>query len=110
MDRAVAEDEAVEDLIDGINSRSTHKEGGGVAEYMLTSVKRVILLCLVPEFKESHKNMKQLFDLTGLTNISFLFVADFKLLLICLGCQTASASLPCPYCLVPKGEITTSVD
>ena len=41
--------------------------------------------------------------------ICYLFVADSKLLLICTGCQTSSASYPCPYCHVPLREITSSV-
>ena len=30
--------------------------------------------------------------------------------LICLSCQTSSASFPCPYCHVPLREITSTVD
>ena len=90
--------------------RSLYKGGGGIGNYKLSSVKRVILICLVPECKETHRNMKILFELTELNKISFIYVSDFKLLLTTLGCQTASASYPCPYCLVPLKDITTSVD
>ena len=98
--------------VDGVISsskRSAYKDGGGIGSYKLTSVKRVLILCIVPDCVESHANMKQLFDITCLNDISFLFVADFKLLLTCLGCQTATASFPCPYCLIPLKEITSSV-
>ena len=54
--------------------------------------------------------MKILFDLTCLNDISFLFVADYKLLLLCLGCQTATSTYPCPFCLVHLRDITSSVD
>ena len=87
--------------------RSTYKESGGIGKYKLTSVKRLIILALVPDCKETHHNMKILFDLTCLNDISFLFVADYKLLQICLGYQTATSTYPCPFCLV---HIATSVD
>ena len=90
--------------------RSSYAEGGGIGNFKLTSVKRLILLALVPSVKETHFNMSILFKLTELNNISYIFVSDFKLLLICLGCQTATSSYPCPYCLVPLRQITTSVD
>ena len=43
------------------------------------SVKRVILLCIVPDVKETHENMQLLFSLTSLNDI---------LLHICLRLQT----------------------
>ena len=106
-DNADTEDDlSTEDL----KKRATYEDGGGIGVYKLTSVKRVIMLAIVPECKETHFNMKVLFDLTQLNNISFLFVADFKQLLICLGCQTASASFPCPYYLVALKDLTPSDD
>ena len=90
--------------------RSLYKGDGGIGNYKLSSVKRVILICLVPECKETHRNMKILFELTELNKITSNYVSDFKLLLTTLGCQTANASYPCPYCLVPLKDITTSVD
>lgn len=64
------------------------------------SVKRVILLCIVPQIKETYDNVKLLFDLTNINNIPFKFVCNFELLLIINGQQTASAMYPCPYCFV----------
>ena len=92
------------------SKRSTYEEGDGIGTYKLTSVKRVIMLAIVPDCKETHKNMKTLFDLTQLNRISFLFVADFKLLLICLGCQTATSTKPCPYCLISLKQLTPDYD
>ena len=53
--------------------------------------------------------MKLLFELTKLNNISFVFLADFKLLLICLGKQTATSSYPCPYCTIVLGDMRKQV-
>ena len=44
--------------------------------------------------------MKTLFDLIRVNDIPLKFLADFKLLLIVNGLQTATASYPCPYCQV----------
>ena len=115
LDRASTEedDELVAELDGNQGSsgkRSTYKEGGGIGTFKLTSVKRLLIIAVVPDCKETHANMSILFDITKLNRISFLFVADGKLLLICLGCQTSSASYPCPYCLIPLREITASVD
>lgn len=74
----------------------------------LTSVKKLILLCVVPNIKETYDNLKILFDLTKLNNISFKFVSDFKLLLMANGQQTATASYPCPYCFVSLGSLRSS--
>lgn len=80
------------------------------SKYKFTSVKKVILLCVVPECKESYENMELLFRITDVNKIQFLFAADFKLLLITIGLQTSRSSFPCPFCLVPLRIITSSVD
>ena len=106
-----ASNEEDDDLIADLDGkRSTYKEGGGIGAFKLTSVKRLVIIAVVPDCKETYANMSILFDITNLNRISFLFVADNKLLLICLGCQTSSASFPCPYCHVPLREITSTVD
>lgn len=69
------------------------------------SVKRIVLLCVVPDIKETYENVKILFNLIKIKNISFKFVADFKLLLIINGQQTASAMFPCPYCFVSLKDL-----
>ena len=115
LDRAPTEEELEEisespGNLSPLKKRATYKEVGGIGNYKLTSVKRVILLAIIPDCKETHKNMKVLCELTLLNKISFLFVCDFKLLLICPGCQTATATYPCPYCHVRLREMTSSVD
>ena len=72
----------------------------------LTGSKRLIMLAIVPEVKETHSNMKIIFDLVELNNIPFIFLTDFKLLLITLGKQTATSSYPCPYCNIFHRDIS----
>lgn len=71
----------------------------------LTSVQKLILLCVVPEIKETYENLNLLVKLTKLNNIPFKFVSDFKVLLLANGQQTASATYPCPYCFVTLKEL-----
>lgn len=86
--------------------RNTYKEGGTVGKKCVsTSVHRLILLCVVPGVKESYENLKILFDLISINNLSFKFLADFKLLLTVIGQQTASATYPCPYCFVTLADL-----
>ena len=49
--------------------------------------------------------MKILFELTNINNIPFKFVADFKLLLIVNGEQTATSAYSCPYCFVSLRDL-----
>ncbi|XP_043469388.1 uncharacterized protein LOC122503046 [Leptopilina heterotoma] len=74
------------------------------SEAKLTSVKKLLMLCIVPDIKESYENLKTLFEITGINKIPFKFVADFKLMLIVNGLQTASATYPCPYCFIKLKE------
>lgn len=89
---------------------SSYPAGGGkvTKRGKLTSVDKLIMLCLVPQIKESYENMKLLFELTGINDIPFKFVADFKLLLIINGQQTATATYPCPYCYISLEKLRES--
>ena len=89
----------------GKRSRSTYAQGGSLRKGKLSGVKRVILLAVVPEIKETHANVSLIFDLIGLNKISFKIVSDFKLQLLVLGLQTASATHPCGYCLISKEQL-----
>lgn len=93
-------------LNESASKRSLYSQGGNMAKQTkLTSVNKLILLCIVPQIKESYDNVKLLFDLTNINNIAFKFVSDFKLLLIVNGQQTASAMFPCPYCFISLKEL-----
>lgn len=60
------------------HKRTLYSEGGTLSKKAkLTSVNRLILLCVVSQSKESNDNMKLLFDFTKINNIPFKFVSDF---------------------------------
>lgn len=75
-----------------------------------TSVKKLIMLCIVPDIKETYENVKILFELIKINDISFKFVSDFKLLLIINGQQTATSMYPCPYCFVSLQDLKKNRD
>lgn len=86
--------------------RTRYSEGGTTGqENKITTVQRLILVCIVPDIKETYENLKILFDLTKINNISFRFTSDFKLILIVNGLQTATSTFPCPYCFVTLNEL-----
>lgn len=86
--------------------KSLYKDGGSSGKKAkLSSVKRVILLCIVPQIKESYYNVDILFKLTKLNKIKYKFVSDLKLLLITVGQQTATSTFPCPYCFVSINDL-----
>ena len=59
---------------DNLKKRTTYSEGGSAAKKSkLTSVHRLIMLCCVPDIKESYENVKILFDKTKIDNISCKF-------------------------------------
>lgn len=83
------------------SKRNLYSDGGTTGrKSLLTSVNRLIMLCVVPQIKETYSNIELLFKLTNINNIPFKFVSDFKVLLIVNGQQTATASFPCPYCFI----------
>lgn len=86
--------------------KKTYSEGGSVgAKAELTRVKRTIMLCIVPDIKETYDNVKILFDLTMINKISFKYVSDFKMMLLVNGMQTATATHPCPYCFITLKDL-----
>ena len=109
-DKAIEIDELTNDMerietSSTSSKRSTYSEGGSLKKGKLTGVKRLILLAIVPDIKETHNNVSIIFDLIRLNNISFKIVTDFKLQLIILGLQTATAMHPCGYCLISKNQL-----
>lgn len=88
--------------------RCLYSEGGTMGhKATLNGVKRLILLCVVVGMKESYSNLQLLFKLTNLNKIPFKFSADFKVMLLAIGQQTASATYPCPYCFITMGSMKT---
>lgn len=89
-----------------IKKRSLYSEGGSIGKKgKLTGVHRLIMLCAVPDVKETYENIALLFKLTNINNNPFKFVSDFKVILIVNGQQTATSTYPCPDCFVTLKEL-----
>lgn len=81
--------------------RSTYEEGGTIGRKAnLNGVNRLIMLCVVPNIKESYDNLRILWNVTNINNIPYKFVSDYKLLLMAIGQQTATSTYPCPFCYI----------
>ena len=83
-DKAIEIDELTNDMerietSSTSSKRSTYSEGGSLKKGKLTGVKRLILLAIVPDIKETHNNISIIFDLISLNKIPFKIVTDFKL-------------------------------
>lgn len=100
-----------EGLDESKKKRTTYAEGGTVGkEASVTSVYKLIMVCIVPEIKEEYDNIKFLLDLVKINDLAFKFISDFKLLLIVNGQQTATAMFPCPYCFISLNDLKNKSD
>ena len=94
-----SKDSSEESLFDNIPAKKKKIDPGNVkVESSLIGVKKLIMLCVVLDIKATHENIKMLFDLTKINNISFKFSSNLKVLLMIYGHQTAISSFPYPYC------------
>lgn len=88
--------------------RTTYKEGGSLGKKSnLNGVNRLIMLCAVPNIKETYDNVRILWNITRLNSIPYKIVTDYKLLLILIGQQTATSSYPCPFCFITLDVMRT---
>ena len=100
-----------QEVVDIPSNRRLYSEGGNVGKKgKLTSVRRLILLCIVPQIKESYGNIELLLKLINVINIPFKFVSDFKLLIMINGQQTATSTYPYPYCFVTLANLKNRSD
>lgn len=68
------------------------------------------MLVIVPDIKETYDNIKILFELININNISFKFSSDLKLILLINGQQTATSMYPCPYCFVTLKDLRSNIE
>ena len=81
-----------------VAKRTKYSEGVGAKEAKMSSVKKVIMLALLPNVKETHENLKTLLTAVDLSGIPFTFSCDIKLDLMLIGKQQASCTHNCIYC------------
>lgn len=74
-----------------------------------SSVKKIIIICIIPELQETHSNVRKVMELLNFTNldIKFTFAMDFKLANIVAGIQAHGCTFPCLWCECPKKDFST---
>ena len=72
-----------------------------------TSVKKLIILAIVPNVSESYENVHQIFQLLNFDKIDkdyhkIRYAADLKMINILLGLMSHSSAHPCSWCTIDK--------
>ena len=78
--------------------RRKYSEGYKNRESLMSSVKKLFIICAVPNVDESYHNVKQIMEKVKCETIDFGMSCDLKMCLCLCGKQTASSKHPCPYC------------
>lgn len=81
--------------VEGVKSDS-FKDGG---------VKKLVILALVEDVKESHSNIKSIIDILNIGNNNFFYAFDMKLANLYFGIECAASSHPCPWCEISKDDM-----
>ena len=95
LDYEVVESETKFSYKDGLK-RDIFKDGG---------VKKLIILALIEDVKETYSNIKQLVDLLEIGTDKYFFAFDMKLANIYFGIEAASSTHPCSWCELSKEEM-----
>lgn len=76
--------------------------------FLNTGVKRIIIIAIIPEMKETYKNVSQIFNLLNLLSLDkkYTLALDMKMANIVAGIQSHACSYPCIYCICPKTEFS----
>jgi hypothetical protein len=83
-------------------SRGSYAQGACSSIFRDSSVKKLILLAIVPEVAESYGNLETILQLLNLDGFNFALAVDMKLANAVLGLQSASSTHPCPWCDLGK--------
>ena len=78
--------------------RSTYVDGVAAKEAKLSSVKKVLMLGLVPDCQENYSNVRTLLQKIDLSGLDVSFSVDLKLALYLVGKQSGGCKHPCIYC------------
>ena len=72
-------------------------------KFLESGVKKIFIIGLVPNVPENYVNVKQLWNNSGVKNLSkYTIATDLKLCNILLGMMSSSSCHPCPWCDIKK--------
>lgn len=74
-----------------------------------TGVKKIMIIAISPDTKETYNNVKLLFDLlhTNEIPIRSFYSVDLKMANIICGLQSHGCTYPCAWCRCPSGEFSS---
>ena len=73
-------------------------------KFSLDSVKKIFILALAENVKESYDNLQIMLRAMELQNIKLYCAVDLKVASLLLGIQCASATCPCIYCELNRNK------
>lgn len=91
------------------NRCTLEKKVSHSTDFLDTSVKRIIILAIIPDIKENYANVRSILDLLKIASLDFkyTFAVDLKLANIVVGIQAHGSSFPCAFCTCPKKNFGT---
>ena len=83
----------------------SEKKGDG--RFLYTGVKKIFLLLICPEIKESYSNVRDILQLLKISDMlpNCTYSVDLKLANIMAGIQAHGSTYPCIWCECPKTSI-----
>ena len=90
-------------------SRSTYAEGGSLKKGKLSGVKRIVVLAVVPDIKETNKNFALLFNLIRANDI-YLSTLLQSTRLNSRPSERSFHMWPCPYCFIQYTDLGQDVE
>ena len=96
-----------DDFIETVTKRRKFSDDFKCQNAKNTSVKKLIILAIVPNVKESYENVHQIFQLLNFDKIDkdyhkIRYAADLKMINILLGLMSHSSAHPCSWCTIDK--------
>ncbi|KAK6178470.1 hypothetical protein SNE40_013256 [Patella caerulea] len=95
-----------EDTVVSDSKRMKYSEGAFAKNFVDGGVKKLLLIGIVEQVKETYHNLECVLNLIGLDRIDFVCAFDLKLANAFLGIGTHSSTFPCPWCEVPKSSFS----
>ena len=91
---------------DDLHQNHPSESPGRHTKLQNTGVKKIMLIALAPEVKETYSNVKTILDLLQIAHLTFQFThaVDLKMGNIIAGIQAHGSTYPCLWCECPKAD------
>ncbi|KAK6168741.1 hypothetical protein SNE40_019926 [Patella caerulea] len=89
-----------------VQKRLKYSEGAFQGKFIDSGVKKLLLIAITEDVKESYDNVNPILDLLKLDRVEFMSAFDLKLANVYLGIGTHSSTYPCPWCETAKKDFS----